>query len=100
MTWYFPLLWIVIVGGIVPGLFFAVTFWPRRSRLNDAIDVAGLVVVVLALYLWSAMTMIGGAKEPTSTLAAVVGLVLGAAIDVTLWVRAVRWWRVRRRLRP
>lgn len=95
MRVYFPLLWLVLVGGLVPGLFFAVTFWPRRSRLHDAIDVAGLVVLVIVLYAWSALTIVLGTPRPTSTVSAVFGLVLGAAIDAALWVRAIRWWRLR-----
>lgn len=96
---YFGLLWVLLVIGIVPAFYFVGTFRPRRHGLPASVDVAGLGAVVLLLYLRQVTLLAIGAVAPSSVEAKVSGIVFGVAIDALLWLRAARWWKVRRQTR-
>ena len=92
MSWYAVGLWVVLVGGIVPASYFTWTWRPRRRWTGTQLDAGAWVQVVLALYLVSALRLVlGGPTEPSSWWNGALGLALGAAIDVVLWVRMLRW---------
>lgn len=97
--WYFPLLWVSLIGGLAPGLYFVATFRPRRSGFAASIDTAGLAVVIVLLYLRSVLVLVLGARPPATLEAAVTGLGFGFGIDALLWLRAWRWFHLRRKLR-
>lgn len=100
MSWattYWIALGAVIAGGIVPAVFFLVTWRPRARFSARQLDAGGWVGVVLALYLLAAFRALAGHyRLPTSAPEAVVALAIGAGIDALLWVRLVRWSRFRR----
>jgi hypothetical protein len=99
--WYWPLLWIVLAGGLIPAAWFTWTWRPRRRWSPRQLDAGGWVHVILALYLLSAFRLATGqSKLPDSVPEALFGLVIGAGIDVVLWVRVTRWLEFRRGAQP
>lgn len=97
-SWYFPVLWATIIGGLVPGVYFAVTFRPRWRRLVAGIDAGGLAIVVVLLYLRSAAAVLSGVAQPDLGTAA-INLSFALVVDALLWIRAVVWWQMRRKTR-
>lgn len=95
MSFYFPILWATMIGGLIPGGYFIVTFRPRLSRLGDGVDAGGWAIVIMLLYVRSVIMLLLGARIPEVG-AGVVNVAFGAAVDALLWLRAVRWHRLRR----
>lgn len=95
MTRYELATGLVILAGLVPAGYFAVTFRPRRPTMAT-LDAGGLFAVIAALYLWAGVRLVlGNTVEPDSPAAGVVSLGLGLLIDAFLWLRAVHWRRFR-----
>lgn len=85
-------LWAVLVVGFIPALYFAATFRPRLRRLYEGADVAGFVAVLSVLYARQMVFLVLGREQQRDT----TRIVIYVALDVLLWVRAVRWYRLRR----
>lgn len=84
-------LWIVLLVGWVPSSYFVATFRPRMSRFLDGLDVAGLVAVLAIVYARQMVLLALGRDQQRD----VARIVIYAALDALLWVRAVRWHRLR-----
>jgi hypothetical protein len=93
-SWYFPALWATVLAGLIPGIFFVATFRPRWARLGEGLDVGGWIVVIVLLYLRQAILLLVGLKAPTPEIG-LINLGFGVAIDALLWMRALRWHRLR-----
>lgn len=98
--WYRLGLWAVIVGGLVPAGYFLATYRPRRRFAPAQLDAAGWVQVVVLLYLLGAYNAATGQREVPARPEGAFSLLVGAAIDGLLLLRAVVWWRVRRSWGP
>lgn len=95
-SWYWPLLVAVLAGGLVPAGYFLLTWRPRRLLSTSSLDAGAWVMVLFALYALAAYRLaIGHSALPESSAAAIPGLVVGAFLDVVLWLRALRWHRFR-----
>lgn len=96
-TWYWPALGLVIAGGILPAAYFTWSWRPQRRWSARQLDAGGWVHVILALYLLAAFRGVAGHyRLPSTVPEAVASLAVGAAIDVVLWIRVLRWVSFRR----
>lgn len=94
--WYWPLLWLVLVGGLVPAGYFLSTWRPSKLLRPGVreLDAGGWVWAIFLLYLSSAARAVVG--HPTPTLApALIGLAIGVMVDALLVLRAMHWRRLR-----
>lgn len=93
---YVVLLVTVMLLGWLPATAFLLVHRPPTWRSLVAVDASGWVLVIWALYGWSLyrvlISMPASTARPVTT-DRVVGLLLGLAIDVVVWLRLVHWLR-------
>ncbi len=91
-TAHLVMLWIVIIGGLIPSLYFVWSWRPRARFSARQLDAGGWVAVIAALYLLAAVRAALGQYEtdvaPDDWFATIV---IGLAIDAVLWIRVLRW---------
>lgn len=89
--------WIVILGGLIPSLYFVWSWRPRARFSARQLDAGGWVAVIAALYLLAAVRAATGQYEATPDVDDwLVTVGIGGAIDSVLWLRVFRWRAFRR----
>lgn len=90
--------WVVLIVGLVPAAWFAVS-WGRRVLRPwslAAFDAGGWVYALLAIYLFQCIVYLSlGVPDPPHLLIGVARLLLGVLVDAVIISRAVAWWRLR-----
>lgn len=97
--WWWPAYWAMLISGIIPALYFLLTWRPSRLWRLRELDTGGWVFGILLLYLSAAVRTLLSAAPPPTMDVAVVNLVLGFAVGVILWVRALHWHAMRQEFR-
>lgn len=88
-------LWLVVLGGLVPSLYFISTYRPRRRLAARQLDAGGWVFIIAALYALQTWRLSMGSVAVPRWPEGLGVLVIGAAIDGLLWLRVLVWRRVR-----
>lgn len=84
--------WIVIVGGLIPSLYFVWSWRPHRRWGATQLDAGGWVGVIAALYLLAAVQLaVDGNRRDVDAVDWFTTVVIGGAIDAVLWLRVFRW---------
>lgn len=96
-TLYLTILWVLIVAGLVPALYFLWSWRPRRRWSATQLDAGGWVAIIAGLYLLAAFrAATGGYSQPRTIGQEIATFTLGAGIDAVLWLRVIRWRSFRR----
>lgn len=94
---HLAVLWIVIVGGLIPSLYFVWTWRPRARFSARQLDAGGWVAVIAALYLLAGVrAAMGQYKTDVEPVDWFATAIIGGAIDCVLWLRVFRWRAFRR----
>lgn len=89
---FYPILWFLIVAGLVPSLWFVYSWRPSRRWSARALDAGGWVAIIAALYLLAALrAALGHYREPASLADAIATFTIAGAVDLVLWLRVLRW---------
>lgn len=99
MTLYTLLLWVGIVGGLVPGVYFVATYRLSLRLGWRGLDAGGWVAAIVLLYVGGAARAATGQEPPPALAAQALNLVIAFSIDGLLWVRAWHWRNIRREAR-
>jgi multidrug transporter EmrE-like cation transporter len=91
---YFSATWTIVVGAIIPAVWFLATCRPTRWGRAAQVDASAWVVVILGFYVLAVFGLIAGARQPSTPVAIAYLLwrLVGAAV---LWHRAIRWRIIR-----
>lgn len=94
---FYPILWALIVAGLVPSLWFVYSWRPSRRWSARALDAGGWVAIIAALYLLAALrAAFGHYREPATLADALATFAIGAGVDAVLWLRVLRWREFRK----
>lgn len=96
--WFWWALAALLVGGLAPGLYFLVTWRPRRWRRGIVFDLRASVGSLVIVYLLAGVRAAVDAEAPSPGVG-VLYLAVFALIDLHLWGRAIMWERLRRQRR-
>lgn len=94
MRWYAVASWALLLVGIVPAVWFGIS-WGRRVKRPwslAAFDAGGWVYALIVLYVHQAIVYaVFGVPEPPNTWLAISRVLLGLLIDALIIARALRW---------
>lgn len=96
---YSALLTIVTMLGWLPASAFILIHRPARWRSLVTWDASGWVIVIWLLYTWNLYRIFISMTATVVSADRIVGLGIGLAIDVVVWLRLVHWLRFYRRNR-
>jgi hypothetical protein len=91
---YYPLAWLSIVVGLVPAIWFVLTYKPRRILLPEQIDASGWILGFVGLWLAFAAQLLIGVHVP-SVASFAVSFTARAWFDALVIMRAIRFRQFR-----
>lgn len=91
---YFAATWAIVIGGLLPGALFLVSYRPAAWMRQEQLDTIGWVVGFIYFYLVTLSGLVAGAHDPTP-IVAVAGLGR-IGCDIFLWNRFFLHRRLRR----
>lgn len=94
---FYGILWILILGGLVPSLWFVYSWRPAARWSARQLDAGGWVGIIAGLYVLAALrAILGHYREPANLVDGLGTFAIGALIDAILWLRVLRWESFRR----